>query len=215
MTKAWKARNTYSNLLAKTKRHHWEDWIGNLDNKSMWDTHKYMKAPPTDGGRTRIPALETTKPNGEKTEVQDNKEKSKLFHKAFFYKPLANSNIDPDYQYPEPAFNFQNITQSQITQIAKQLSPYKAPGLNEISNSVLTHCIDKLARYLGPIFRASLETGYYPKRWKKYTTVVLRKGGKTSYKEANVYRPIALLDVIAKLMAACVKEILEYHIERL
>jgi len=45
--------------------------------------------------------------------------------------------------------------------------------------------------------------------------VVLRKQGKSDYTTAGSYRPIALLDVIAKLLSACVKKHLEYQTEKL
>jgi len=42
---------------------------------------------------------------------------------------------------------------------------------------------------------------------KKYKTIVLRKPGKSDYSIPNAYRPIALLDIFAKLLSACVKEL--------
>ena len=44
---------------------------------------------------------------------------------------------------------------------------------------------------------------------------MLRKLGKSDYMVPNAYRPIALLDVFAKLLSACVKEIWEFYVERL
>ena len=42
---------------------------------------------------------------------------------------------------------------------------------------------------------------------------MLRKPGKPDYAVPNAYRPIALLDVFAKLLSSCVKDIWEYHTE--
>ncbi|KZP19798.1 hypothetical protein FIBSPDRAFT_680196, partial [Athelia psychrophila] len=51
--------------------------------------------------------------------------------------------------------------------------PYKAAGPDSISNSVITHCADKLVPFLGKLYRATFRLKYYPDSWKEYTTVVL------------------------------------------
>ena len=147
--------------------------------------------------------------------VKDNEEKSHVLHKAFFYNPPENSGIDPNHIYPEPAFKFEQVSNAQITRVARTLSPYKATGLSKISNSVLMHCIDLLVEFLGPIYRATFWLRHYPQKWKWFNTVVLWKPGKPDYTVAGAYRPIALLEAPAKLLSACVKEIMEYHTDRL
>ena len=92
--------------------------------------------------------------NGNTVKIQDNEGKSKLLHETFFYKPPQEPGIDSDYQYPEPAFKFEEIRDDKVKRAMKKLKPYKAPGLNEISNSVLTHCVNELTPYLGLIYRA-------------------------------------------------------------
>jgi len=129
------------------------------------------------GKGTRIPALKKTEANGRQTEVQDNEGKSKLLHKAFFYPSPADAGIDPDFQYPELAFAFERITDNEVKRAIKKLNPYKAPGPNEISNSILTHCVDELTPFIGPIYRAIFNHKHYPNKWKRYTMVILRKGG--------------------------------------
>jgi len=212
---ARQARNKFTNQMKKTKTEHWEDWLENVNESSIWNTHNFTKQPATDGGKVRIPALKKMDEHGQTVEVLDNEEKSHILHKAFFYEPPDNPGIDPMHQYPEPAFLFEEITDSQIIRVAQGLNAYKAPGLNGIGNSVLTHCVDILITHLGPIFRATFKLKHYPERWKRFNTSVLRKPGKPDYTVPGAYRPIALLDVIAKLLAACVKETLEYHTDRL
>lgn len=46
-------------------------------------------------------------------------------------------------------------------------------------------------------------------------TVVIRKPGRPDYQVTKAYRPIALLDCLAKILSACVAEILTYESERL
>ena len=44
-------------------------------------------------------------------------------------------------------------------------------------------------------------------------TVVFQKAGKTDYTIPGLYRPIALLDTITKVMALVVKDKIQYHTE--
>jgi hypothetical protein len=86
----------------------------------------------------------------------------------------------------------------------------KAPGPNQISNSVYTHCTDILVPYLGKLYRATFCLKHYPKWWKLYSTIVLRKPGKPDYSLAKAYRPITLLDTMAKILSSCIAEDFEH-----
>jgi len=207
-------RNDYSELIKKTKWDFWMEWLEEVNAKSVWDANRFISAPESDGGWTRIPALKE-KVNGRTLwEVQDNAEKSRMLHATFFKDPPMHEE-DEGAQYPEPAFDFEPIQDEQIHRAIRRLKLYKAPGSSEVANIVLMKCADQLVPYLGPIFRATFSLRIYPESWKEFTTVVLRKPGKTDYTIPNAYRPIALLDVVAKVLSACVKEVLEYHTETL
>src|SRR5271155_3313845 len=212
---ARRARNDYNNLIDTTKWQHWDNWVDSISTKTIWDAHKFTSAPATDGSKTRIPTLRIKQNDGTITEILDNQGKSKALHEVFFYQPPEDFGVYPNQQYPEPTIDFEEVSNEQIACVAKGLNPYKAPGLNGISNSVLTHCADLLTPYLGPIYRATFNVGYYPQKWRKYKMIVLRKPGQPDYTIPNAYRPIALLDLFAKLLSACVKEIWEHHVERL
>ena len=61
----WKrARNELTKLLQKTKRDHYNDWIESIDMKTIWDAHRFVSTPVSDGSKTRIPALKKTEANG-------------------------------------------------------------------------------------------------------------------------------------------------------
>ena len=212
---ARRARNDYNNLIDTSKRQHWDSWLESISPKSIWDAHKFTSNPASDGSKARIPTLRVRNNDGTYTDILDNHGKSKALHEVFFYQPPEDFGVDPDYHYGDPTIGFEEVSNEQIARVAKGLNPYKAPGLNSISNSVLTHCADLLTPYLGPIFRATFNVGYYPHNWKRYKTIVLRKPGKPDYSIPNAHRPIALLDVFAKLLSSCVKELWEYHLERL
>src|SRR5271155_3906065 len=194
---------------------HWKNWLEKIGEQDIWTANRFLASPPSDGGKSRIPALKTTNNDGEQIDVHNNGEKSKLLHKVFFYDPPDDHVIEPDHVYPEEKFTFDDISNEQITRAIKKLQPFKTPGMNGISNSILLHCEDLLTPFLGPIFRATFDLEHYPKQWKKYVTAAIRKPGKPDYTIPNAYRPIALLDTISKILSSCVKETLEYYTDKL
>ena len=52
------------------------------------------------------------------------------------------------------------------------------------------------------------------KPWKEFTTVVLRKPGKSSYSTPKAYRPIALLNTMWKVITAIVANHISYYMEK-
>lgn len=208
-----RARNDYGQAIKDEKRRHWEEWLEQVDTKTVWDAKKFVTAAPTDGGRTRIPALQETV-EGRTTEVEENREKARLFHKAFFYDRPNDVDTHRGHQYPPPAFEWTPVTNAEIYAAVAKLKPHKAPGLSGIPNIVIMKTKYTLVPYLGPVFRATFTCGAYPERWKTFKTVVLKKPGRDNYGDPNSYRPIALLDTIAKVLSACVKNKLAYLIEK-
>src|SRR5271168_1655579 len=208
-------RNTYANAIKTQRISHWTKWLEKVGERDVWAANRFLASPPSDGGKMRIPALKSTSENGDITEVHDNEEKSRLLHKVFFYEPPIDPGVDPNHIYPEEKFTFSDISNEQITRAIKRLHPFKAPGMNGISNAVLINCERLLTPFLGPIFRATFDLEHYPSQWKRYVTAAIRKPGKPDYTVPNAYRPIALLDTASKILSSCVKETLEYHTDKL
>ena len=53
------ACNKYANTIKKSKKDHWEDFLKQIDEKTVWTAHKYSSAEASDGSSTRVPALTT------------------------------------------------------------------------------------------------------------------------------------------------------------
>ncbi|KAG2742542.1 hypothetical protein P692DRAFT_20675603, partial [Suillus brevipes Sb2] len=107
--------------------------------------------------------------------TQDNAHKSELLYNVFFKPPPENDFVEPDYKYPTPVCEFALTTDPQIHRAIEKLAPFKAPGLNGVSNVVFKKCVDLLVPRMGPIFRATFTLGIYPTEWKCSSTIVLRK----------------------------------------
>jgi len=111
--------------------------------------------------------------------MQDNTRKSEILYSVFFRPPLENNHVDPEINYCPPVCEFRPITDQQVHRAIAKLSPYKAPGLNGISNIIFMKCADLLVPYMAPIFRATFTLETYPDEWKCSSMIVLRKPGVT------------------------------------
>ncbi|KAI0337728.1 hypothetical protein BDW22DRAFT_1339238, partial [Trametopsis cervina] len=181
---------------------------------NIWSFGSYTKKGFTDGGRTRVPALQFTDLRGVSRLTENNQEKSATLHRAFF--PMPGPGPDPTQQlhYPEPAFEFDGISTNLIRDVLNALKRYKAAGTDDIPNEVYANCAEILLPYLHRLYEATFRLKVYPAEWRISRTVVLRKPGRKDYTTPNSYRPIALLPCIAKILAACVTKIITNHCER-
>jgi hypothetical protein len=106
-----------------------------------------------------------------------------------------------------------NLTKLATARFPK-VSPYKAPGPNGLPACVYKEGCTLLALLLLPVFKASLWLGVYLTNWHKSCTIVLRKPGKPDYLVPKAYCPIALLNMVSKILSACVAECLNTLAER-
>jgi hypothetical protein len=132
----------------------------------------------------------------------------------FFKSRPDNTTEYNEDLYPELVSAFSHITDEQILQAIKWLSPYKAPGPNGVCNVVFIKTADLLVPHLGHIFKATFDLGFYPETWKISTTIVLRKPGQPDYTIPKAYCPITLLDTMAKILSSCIAEDITYIAEK-
>lgn len=201
-----KERNRYGQMIKDAKRQHWETFLEEVDEKSIWIAHKYVTGEPTDGARSKMPPLKKVEEDGTISLTKDEEEKSDLLFKAFFEAQKDYEKPPRNYKYPKAAFRYSPVQNQQIHKAIERLGPYKAPGASGIPNAVLIKMADILVPIIGLLFRASVRLKYVPQEWKDSIIVVIRKPGKPDYAMTGAYRPIALLDTIGKVLAACITE---------
>lgn len=183
-----------------------------MEEPDIWTANCYTSAAASDRGKTRIPTLQYT---AEEQEViaRSNGEKGKVLTKVFFLPKLQGDRIQPGLKYLYQCKGNIKITVEQIQKQMKRLKPFKAPGPDSIPNIVLTKCTDMLTSRLFCIYEAMFEHSLLYKPWKSFTTVVLCKPGKLKYNMPKVYRPIALLNTMWKVVIGIVTEQLTYLVE--
>ncbi|KAF5335307.1 hypothetical protein D9611_011657 [Ephemerocybe angulata] len=77
---------TYANISETTKKTHWTEWLEDATPKDMWTANGYVKQPPGDGGRPRIPALKVKGADGTIIRVDTNERKAEELAKGFLIK---------------------------------------------------------------------------------------------------------------------------------
>ena len=124
-----------------------------------------------------------------------------------FFPKLTHSELDPPLpDHPTPKFKFRLVTNDQILRDISKLGPYKAPGLDGIPNVILIQCAGLIVPHIGPIYHASFKLGIYPDQCKDSIMIVLRKPAKPDYMAPNAHWPIAMLNMMAKVLSACITE---------
>ncbi|KAG6887151.1 hypothetical protein C0995_001018 [Termitomyces sp. Mi166 len=104
-----RARYDYSQAIKDVKKKHWDNWLELVDAQSVWDAKNFVIAPLTNRGKVRTPALKE-RVDDRVRKVEDNREKARLLHKAFFYGAPEDVGVPKNYEYLEPAFKWMPIT---------------------------------------------------------------------------------------------------------
>ena len=127
-------------------------------------------------------------------------EKAELLCAAFFLTPSeANlSNIE-NYKYSEP-LQMPLIAEQKLSKAILQASGSKAPGLNDILNSILHLTLFHILPQLLLLYNQCLKNRIHLKAFKQSTTVVLQKSNTGDYRLVKAYRSVALLNTLRKAM---------------
>lgn len=130
-----KARNTYANVIDKSKREHWDNFLESVDHKSMWTVNRYATGEHTDSGHTRIPTLKTKGQNGTVHMASTNDSKAEMLFNNFFPSThMTEETAEEEPEYRDPAFSYIPISDEQIKRAIRRTNPFKAPGPNGIPN---------------------------------------------------------------------------------
>jgi ribonuclease HI len=215
----WRAaENKYKIELLERKKEHWRMFVENTREWDLWTLHKTVTGTGSDGGRVRLPSMDTGQTNadnGETVYATTNAEKTQILFDEFFPPPAPDdSPLDTPEIVPDEVEEFQEITEDQIRRSIKHMKPWKAVMKDDVPNALIIQCADVLIPYLTPIYQASIRLAHYPSNWKIYDTVVLRKPGRSDYSKANSYRPICLLKTLAKPLSIVITEYLVHITEK-
>ena len=130
-------------------------------------TNHYISSEGGDGDKTRIPTLHLHPLAGVMAppkEAVSNSDKSAMLAGLMFPAHPPDSMVPVDFQYKDQLPDLPEITEEQVLQHLGSLSPYKAPGTDEIPNVVWKSNANLVTPYLIHIFRALLHLKIYPRQ---------------------------------------------------
>ena len=125
------------------------------------------------------------------------------------------STIDPAVE-PELPLHIPFVTDSKLDDcifneddvynVLISLDKDKAAGPDALGNLVLTKCASAIKEPLYYIFRRSIDSGIFPKIWKRSNVTPIYKNGDQA--SVNNYRPVSLLCCISKVFEKIVYNVL-------
>ena len=111
----------------------------------------------------------------------------------------------------KPQLNWIAVTNEQMEEMITKIPNGASPGPDGILPCLLKAAKRSVARMLGAIARASLDTGELPDILKEALVSPIHKGGSTS--DPAQYRPVCLTSHVGKTMERMVREAMVGHME--
>jgi hypothetical protein len=114
------ANKVFRTAVKTTQKQHWQDWLEEVDEKSVWLASRYASRPFTDGSAERIPALK----HNDGTLASDAQEKCDILFETFFppAPPTNMLRIPDDFVYPEPV-SMPDFTRSMYDEVIRKAKP--------------------------------------------------------------------------------------------
>lgn len=106
------------------------------------------------------------------------------------------------------------ITEDKVIEAFKTFGPEKAAGPDGIKPRVLQMLKGHAIKRITNLYKACIEIGYTPKRWRRSNVVFIPKPGKDNYSLVKSYRPISLMPFLLKALERIVLWELESKVLR-
>ena len=101
----------------------------------------------------------------------------------------------------------------EIELILRSIPNKKVPGPDKIPNEALKLAAPLIAPSIASLAESCFDVGFIPTSFCTSTTIVLRKDDKDDYSLPKSYRPIALLNTLAKVLEKLIAERLTSTLE--
>ena len=200
------ARNKAVSALHSAKREFYKNAFENRNNpKATWNTIKAL----TGSGKTNK-GISKLQLDGKV--VENATEIAEQFN--LYFSSIADNlrsglgNTPSDFSKlvnfvesckdPDVVFSIPDITNAQVLQFIKGISPHKVAGIDKISARFLRIAAPILAPSITRLINMSFSTGKFPTRWKIANVTPLFKQGAAS--DHSNYRPISVLPVVSKVI---------------
>ncbi len=183
-------------LISKANNDEFANFLLSLGNTRDTNYSLYKVAKAARKPRMFIPPIRSS--NGSWARTDLDKANILASHLAATFKPHdILSPLTPNPQ-PTEATQVDYFAPMEIKSTVAKMSPYKAPGIDNISTRILKELPKKAFCRLAQIYNAITRLRHYPSTWKTAKIIPLIKPGKPAEEPAS-YRPISLLPTLSKL----------------
>lgn len=203
--------------LDKDRNASWSNFISKLPSgsKKFWKISKTIKGKHTSIPSLKVNGAEISSPEGKTEAIAD------IFERAHNITLFNHSSMDLQVskvvRKVERAnvgyLNSETLTNAlELAEITTKLKNNKAPGFDNIHNTILKNMSPLFFNALADIFNSFMSKGIFPDIFKKAKVIPIQKNGKDP-KLPNSYRPISLLSALAKLFEKIIYNRLITHTE--
>ena len=205
-------RNETNTMIRNSKQQFYDNIAEKLKSKSLsskdwWSTLKTFISPNLNSA---IPPIES-----EGIIYTDDFEKANLFNNYFQGQTVLDDSNAVLPELPEPSYltSLSSIAfdPQEVEEILRTLNTDKASGPDGLSNRILKELSHELSSPLCSLFNKSLSLGKFPSPYKDANVTLVHKKGDLSL--VSNYRPISLLNSVAKLFEKLVFKYLYNHLQ--
>ena len=205
-------RNETNTMIRKSKQQFHDNIAEKLKSKSLsskdwWSTLKTFISPNLNSAN---PPIES-----EGIIYTDDFEKENLFNNYFQGQTILDDSNAVLPELPEPSYltSLSSIAfdPQEVEEILKTLKTDKASGPDGLCNRILKELSHELSSPLCSLFNKSLSLGKFPSPYKDANVTPVHKKGDLSL--VSNYRPMSLLNSVAKLFEKLVFKYLYNHLQ--
>ena len=205
-------RNETNTMIRNSKQQFYDNIAEKLKSKSLsskdwWSTLKTFISPNLNSA---IPPIES-----EGIIYSDDFEKANLFNNYFQGQTVLDDSNAVLPELPEPSYltSLSSIAfdPQEVEEILRTLKTDKASGPDGLSNRILKELSHELSSPLCSLFNKSLSLGKFPSPYKDANVTPVHTKGDLSL--VSNYRPISLLNSVAKLFEKLVFKYLYNHLQ--
>lgn len=196
----YKTRRQYDGTIYKTRTESWKSFITEAST-NPWG-YAYKLSCSKIKGQKAINSIRTSA--GKTTDWRESAEE--LLNGLFCCDEQTDDSDDQAdireemierYEGPE---DLEQITESEVGRVVKNLKNGKAPGWDMIEVVVVKRAWELNKDAFMALFRGCWRLGTFPNEWKKALVVTLLKAEDKDKADPSSYRPICLLPVLGKIM---------------
>ena len=194
-----KARNRKGRIISKSLRRGFRCWIAEAVDQGthgIWRVAKWARSRGDQAANT-IPTL-----NGPHSSAETTEAKAEVLREAFFPEPPPADLSNIEQRFYPTQIDFPEITKEEVAKAIRRAPPDKAPGPDRIPNKIWHKLLNApiFLEKVTTLFNASVKTGHNSRHFQISTTVALRKAAPRDYRLPKLYRPVALLNTLEKIL---------------